>query len=158
MGAQTRGEGANLPTAMVQFCAIISASFHVRAHFWVPHLNFLALLRVGLSKDTLPGPKGSQSRGTQRLFTLKYFFRRSKYWQEFYYLRTAKQFKMTFPFIENFRSLCNKFPTIFWSLIFHISLPRLGCFSYKKEKWPDIFGLKSVMEIERKNKNSHFRT
>ena len=27
---------------------------------------------------------------------------------------------------------CNKFSTIFWSLIFHISLPRLGYFSYKK--------------------------
>ena len=32
-GAQARGEGANLPTAMVQFCAIIPAPFHLRAHF-----------------------------------------------------------------------------------------------------------------------------
>ena len=53
---QARGGGANLPTAMVQFCAIISAPFHLRAHFWVPHLNFLALLEVRVSKDTLSGP------------------------------------------------------------------------------------------------------
>ena len=30
------------------------------------------------------------------------------------------------PFMHNFRSLPNKFPSIFCSLIFHISLPRLG--------------------------------
>ena len=53
---QGRGGGANLPAAMVQFCAIISAPFHLRAHFWVPHLNFLALLGVRVSTDTLPGP------------------------------------------------------------------------------------------------------
>ena len=53
---QARGGGANLPTAMVQFCAIISAPFHLRAHFWVPHLNFVALLGVRVSTDTLPGP------------------------------------------------------------------------------------------------------
>ena len=53
---QARGGGGNLPTAMVQFCAIISAPFHLRAHFWVPHLNFLTLLRVRVSTDTLPGP------------------------------------------------------------------------------------------------------
>ena len=62
-GKQAREEGANLPTAMVQFCAIISASFHLRAHFWVPHLNFLALLGVSLSKDTLPGPKRPTKQG-----------------------------------------------------------------------------------------------
>ena len=49
---QARGGGANLPTAMVQFCAIISAPFHLRAHFCVPHLNFLALLGVRVSTDT----------------------------------------------------------------------------------------------------------
>ena len=31
----------------------------------------------------------------------------------------------------NFWSLFNKFPTIFWSLIFHILPPRLGYFLYK---------------------------
>ena len=46
------------------------------------------------------GPIGSQSRGTQPLFSVKYSFPRSKYWLlEFYYLRTAKQFKMTVTFI-----------------------------------------------------------
>ena len=52
----------------------------------------------------------------------------------------------------NFRSLCNKFPKIFWLLIFHIwqiSLPRWGCFSYKfsdsKMRWREDW------------KNSHFR-
>ena len=53
---QARGGGANLPTAMVQFRAIISAPFHLQAHFWVPHLNFLTLLGVRVSTDTLPGP------------------------------------------------------------------------------------------------------
>ena len=32
----------------------------------------------------------------------------------------------------NFRRLSKKFRTIFWSLIFHISLPSLGSFSHKK--------------------------
>ena len=41
---------------------------------------------------------------------------------------------MADPFKNNFRGLSNKFPTIFWSLIFHILLPRLGYFSRKKEK------------------------
>ena len=63
MGAQATGEGANLPTAMVQFCVIIPAPFHLRAHFCVPHLNFLALLGVGFSKDTLPGPKRLTKQG-----------------------------------------------------------------------------------------------
>ena len=48
------------------------------------------------------GPRGSQSRGTQRLFSVKYLFRKSKQRLEFYYLRTdnsVKQFKMTVPFI-----------------------------------------------------------
>ena len=35
-------------------------------------------------------------------------------------------------FMFNFRSLCSKFPKTLWSLIFHISLPRLGFFSFKK--------------------------
>ena len=41
---------------------------------------------------------------------------------------------MIVPFMYSFRRLPNiKFPTIVRSLIFHISLPRLGDFSYKKE-------------------------
>ena len=42
-----------------------------------------------------------------------------------------------FFFMYNFRSssnLANKFPTIFWSLIFHISLPGLGYFSFFFQK------------------------
>ena len=46
----------------------------------------------------------------------------------------------------NFRSFSNKFPTIFWSLIFHISLPRSGCFPYKDKRKSKIFGFKNVME------------
>ena len=71
---QARGGGANLPTAMVQFCAIISAPFHLRAHFWVPHLNFLALLGVSLSKDTLPGPKRLTKQGHPKTVFCKVFF------------------------------------------------------------------------------------
>ena len=51
---------------------------------------------------------------------------------------------MTVPFMCNFPSLSNKFPTIFGSLIFHTSLPRLGYFSQKSK--PKIFGFKNVME------------
>ena len=36
-------------------------------------------------------------------------------------------------FLYNYGSSSNEFPTIFWSLIFHISLLRLGYFSQKKE-------------------------
>ena len=46
----------------------------------------------------------------------------------FYYLKTAT-IKMTVPFMYNFRNVSDKFPKIFWSLIFHILLPSLG---YKK--------------------------
>ena len=47
----------------------------------------------------------------------------------FYYLRAAKKFYVAVPFMYNFWSLCNKFATIFSSLIFHISLQRLDYFS-----------------------------
>ena len=61
---------------------------------------------------------------------------------------------MNIPFMYNFRSLSSKFPAIFWSFIFHISLPRLGYFSYKRET-------KNVRiqkcDGERNQKNSHFR-
>ena len=50
----------------------------------------------------------------------------------FYHLRTAKIFLMTVLFMYKFRSLSNKFSTISWSLILHISLPRLGYFCKKK--------------------------
>ena len=42
---------------------------------------------------------------------------------------------MTVPFMYNFRSFSNKSATIFWSLIFHILLPRLAIFRSKKETW-----------------------
>ena len=51
----------------------------------------------------------------------------------FYSLRTAKNLYLTVPFMYNFRSLSNKFTTIFWPIIFQILLPRLGYFSQKKE-------------------------
>ena len=46
----------------------------------------------------------------------------------FYHLRKALNFLMTVPFMYNFRSSSDNFPKIFWSLIFHITLPRLGYF------------------------------
>ena len=45
-----------------------------------------------------------------------------------------KNFQMTVPFMYNFRRLCNKFLTIFWSFILHILLLRLGYFSYCSKK------------------------
>ena len=39
---------------------------------------------------------------------------------------------MTVPFMYNFWSLSNKFPTIFWRLIFHISLPQERLFFAEK--------------------------
>ena len=40
---------------------------------------------------------------------------------------------MTVLFMYDFQSLSDKFPTIFWNLIFHISLPSLSYISKKKE-------------------------
>ena len=51
--------------------------------------------------------------------------RRGKYCLEF-------SIPVTVPFIFNFRSWSNKFPTIVWSLIFRISLPRLKLFFAQK--------------------------
>ena len=66
------------------------------------------------------------TRGTQRLLSV----RRSKYCLEFSVAWGRLEFlDNDVPFMYNFRSLSNKFTTIFWSLIFHISLPRLGYFS-----------------------------
>ena len=63
----------------------------------------------------------------------------------FYHLRTAKIFLMTVLFMFKFRSLSNKFSTTSWSLILHISLPRLGYFCRKKEGlWEETFHLKAV--------------
>ena len=58
--------------------------------------------------------------------------RRSKCYLEFSITWGRLIFKMTVPLTHNFRSLSYKFPTIFWSLIIHISLPRLGYFSSRK--------------------------
>ena len=58
--------------------------------------------------------------------------RRSKYYLEFSITWGRLIFKMTVPLTHNFRSLSYKFPTIFWSLIIRISLPRLGYFSSRK--------------------------
>ena len=58
----------------------------------------------------------------------------------FYYLRTAKKFldnRSRLCFVYNFRSLSNKFPTTFWSLIFHISVPRWTILRRQKETFSD---------------------
>ena len=56
-------------------------------------------------------------RSTQRLISLKYLFEEVNITfilpRIFYSLRTAEDFKMTVLFMYNFRSLSNKFPTIF---------------------------------------------
>ena len=65
---------------------------------------------------------------TQRLLSV----RRSKYCLECSIAWGRLKISVTVPFMYNFRSLSNKFTTIFWSLIFHILLPRLGYFSQKK--------------------------
>ena len=52
--------------------------------------------------------------------------RRGKYCLEF-------SIPVTVPFMFNFRSSSNKFPTIVWSLIFGISLPRLKLFFAQKD-------------------------
>ena len=79
------------------------------------------------------------TRGTQRLFSVKYLFGEAKYCLEFSFAwGRQKDFKMNIPFMCNFRSLSNKFPTIFWSLSCHTLLPRLHYFSLKRK--PKIFG------------------
>ena len=50
----------------------------------------------------------------------------------FYSLRKAKNFYKTIPFIFNFRNISNKFPKIFLSLIFCISVLRVSLFSVRK--------------------------
>ena len=56
--------------------------------------------------------------------------RRSKYCLEFSFAwGRLVNFQMNFPFKDNLQSLSNKFPTIFWSLIFHNLRPWLHCFS-----------------------------
>ena len=60
---------------------------------------------------------------------------------------------MTVPSMYNFRSLSNKFPTIFWSLIFRISLSRLSYFSKKKET--QNFRIRKC-DGKRNQKTSHF--
>ena len=81
-------------------------------------------------------------RGTHRLFSVKCIFtgisvRRSKYCKPkiFYYLRTAKNFQITVPFMYNFRSLSNKFPDDFpydFSFSFYFPLSK-AIFRRKKE-------------------------
>ena len=51
----------------------------------------------------------------------------------FYYLKGGEKFLDDPTFKYNLRSLSDKFPTIVWSLLFHISQPRLDYFSYKKK-------------------------
>ena len=53
-------------------------------------------------------------------------------------------YSLTVPFVYNFRSFSNKFPTSFRSLIFPISLTRLAIF--RKERKPKIFGTENAMQ------------
>ena len=54
---------------------------------------------------------------------------------------------MSVPFKYNFQSLSNKFPMIFLSLIFCISVPRLSCFIFLgRKRKPKTFGFENVME------------
>ena len=53
---------------------------------------------------------------------------------------------MIVPFMYNFRSLSNKLPTNFWSLVFFfISLPRPVRLFFEEKRKLIIFGLKNVM-------------
>ena len=52
---------------------------------------------------------------------------------------------MTVSFMYNFGGLSDKFPTIFWSLIFHILHPRLGYFFVAKRE-PKLFRFRYVIE------------
>ena len=55
---------------------------------------------------------------------------------------------MSVPFKYNFQSLSNKFPMIFLSLIFCISVPRLSCFlgGRGRKRKPKIFRFENVIE------------
>ena len=64
------------------------------------------------------------NRGISTMVFCKISVRRSKCCLEFFITRERLKIPTW--------SLSNKFPTIFWSLIFQISPPRLGYFSYKK--------------------------
>ena len=55
----------------------------------------------------------------------------------------------------NFRRLSNKFPTIFWSLIFRISFPRLRYFSQKKGNLK--FSESKMLWEEEESEKFHFR-
>ena len=72
-----------------------------------------------------------QGHPTTVFWKIKYLSRRSKYclelsitWATWGPLKISR---LTAPLMYNFRT--NKFPTIFWSLICNISLPRLAYFS-----------------------------
>ena len=68
----------------------------------------------------------------------------------FYYLRTAKNFWMTVPFMCNFQSLSNKFRTIFWSFNFSHFTPQARLFFERKRK-PKFSDSKMWWREESKN-------
>ena len=68
----------------------------------------------------------------------------------FYYLRIAKNFWMTVPFMCSFQSLSNKFFMIFWSSNFSHFTPKARLF-FEGQRKPKIFGCKTVMERGTKN-------
>ena len=62
---------------------------------------------------------------------------------------------MTIQFMYEFRSLSDKFPTIFWNLIFHISLPSLSYISKKKKETLNFRIQTFDGERNQKNANLH---
>ena len=56
-------------------------------------------------------------------------------------MRTAKNFQITVPFMYNFRSLSNKFPTIFPTIFLFHSTSQVRLFFVEKRK-SKIFGFK----------------
>ena len=86
-------------------------------------------------------------RGIQRVFSVNIFLEKQILPRIFFCLNTATNVMMTVAFnkLYNFRSLSDKFATIFGNLIFHISLPKKCCFRRKRK--PKIFGFKNVIEM-----------
>ena len=104
---------------------------------------------------TLPEIKAVKQRHQATVFC-KMSVRRGKYSQEFFIPWGGLNiFRWPFHSFTIFEAyICGIFPTIFWSLILHISTPKLGYFSYKKGnlKFSD-----SKMWWREESKNSHFR-
>ena len=76
---------------------------------------------------------GRIQRGHPKTVSCELYVRRSKYCLEFFFfVRKAKNFQMTAPFMQNFRSVSNKFPTIFRSHNFSQFTPSVKLFFVEK--------------------------